>query len=99
MKSTTAPTHCPMTAYRVTVSDILEWARNGYRLLSYFQALTLKALFTFTFLCTFHFGTEAAKNGTQVLYLAKRVGLVHSNYHRNRETKDITARWENMGLV
>lgn len=46
----------------------------------------MKALFTFTFLSTFHFETEAAKNGTQVLNLAERAGVV--SYDQNRKPKN-----------
>ena len=92
VKSTSAPTQCPMAACRVTESDTLEWTRNGYTLLSSFQARTLKALFTFTFLCTFHFETEATENGTQVLNLAERAEESWWAINRVQETKEITSK-------
>lgn len=46
----------------------------------------MEALFTFTFLGTFHFETEAARKSTQVLNLAERVRVV--SYDRIRKPKN-----------
>lgn len=46
----------------------------------------MDVLSTFTFLCTFHFETEAAKSGAQVLNLAEIAGVVSYDWNRKPKT-------------
>lgn len=41
--------HCPTAAYRVTVSDMLEWTRNRYAPLSYLRNHVLQSTVHFYF--------------------------------------------------